>query len=102
MRVYCRVFFDEVLDNGIFEVTFLVTTRNAKWRFLTCVGIVGFSIIVGGMMFFVGGKRFGRMEGVVDFVGEVICGSMEDVGNFVEGGFGIGREFTLVCEGLVV
>ena len=72
MRVYCRVFFYEVLDYGIFEVTFLVTTRNAKGRFLMCEGIVGFSIIVGEMIFFVGGKRFGRMEGVVDFVGEVI------------------------------
>ena len=67
-----------------------------------CEGIVGFSIIVGEMIFFVGGKRFGRMEGVVDFVGEVICGRMEDIGNFVEGGFEIGRKFTLVCEGLGV
>ena len=67
-----------------------------------CVGIVGFSIMVGGMMFFVGGKHFGRMEGVVNFVGEVICGRMENVGNFVEGGFGIVRELTLVCEGLLV
>ena len=50
-----------------------------------CEGIVGFSILVGEMMFFVGGKRFVRMEGVVDFVGEVIFGRMEDVGNFIEG-----------------
>ena len=42
------------------------------------------------------------MKGVVDFVGEVICGRMEDVGNFVEEGFGIGRDLTLVCEGLLV
>ena len=40
---------------------------------LMCEGIVGFSIIVEEMMFFVGGKRFGRMEGVVVLVGEVIC-----------------------------
>ena len=67
-----------------------------------CLGILGFSIIVGGMICFVGGKRFGRMEGVVNFVGEIICGRMEDVGNFVEKGFGIVRELTLVCEGLLV
>ena len=52
-----------------------------------CEGIVGFSIIVGEMIFFIGGKRFGRMEGVV---------------NFVEEGLGIVRELTLVCEGLLV
>ena len=67
-----------------------------------CLGIVGFSIIVGGMIFFVGGKRFGRTEGVVNFAGEIICGRMEDVGNFVEECFGIVRELTLVCEGLLV
>ena len=37
-----------------------------------CFGIIGFSILVGGMMCFVGGIVFGRIEGVVNFVGENI------------------------------
>ena len=76
---------------GYLKLRFLWRREMQSGDFLMCLGILGFSIVVGETMCFVGGKSFGRMKGVVNFVGEIICGRMEGVVNFEEEGLGIVR-----------
>ena len=40
MQFYCRVSFDEVLDDGVFKVTSILASRNTKQIFLTCFGLL--------------------------------------------------------------
>ena len=87
---------------GYVNLRSLWRRERRKGDALMCLGIIGFSIVVGGIMCFVGGIIFGRMKDVVNFVGDIICGRMEGVVNFVEEGLGIVRELTLICEGLLV
>ena len=46
---------------GYLKLRFLWRREMRSGDFLICLGILGFSILVGGMMCFVGGKSFRRI-----------------------------------------
>ena len=52
MRIYCRLFFDDVLDNGIVEVTFTVVPKMRSGHLVTCLGVVVCIIIEEGIAYF--------------------------------------------------
>ena len=68
---------------GYLKLRFLWRREMRSGDYLTCLRIIDFSILVGGMMCFVGDIIVGRMEGVVICVGDIIFGRMKGVVNFV-------------------
>ena len=86
----------------IFEVTLLVASRNAKRRCLDVFRYNRFWYFSRRNDVFCRRYYCGRMEGVVNFEGDIIFGRMEGVINVVGKDFGIVRGLTLVCEGMLV
>ena len=59
------MFFDDVLGYGIFEFTFIVVPKNAKWIFVDVLRDGGFYYHIRRNCVLLGEIIFGRSEGVV-------------------------------------